>query len=108
MSTLQRTLKSRYEYFEAWLTPKEWATWKKHSVKGFQDLFSCTESEARARRNEYLNEPFPFEAFPTDTIRYMFETTIDRYLSWRNTPQGLGYWQSVALRTRPIRTLKTI
>jgi hypothetical protein len=108
MSTLQRTLKSRYEYFEAWLTPKEWATWKKHSVKSFQDFFSCTESEARERRNEYLNDPFPFEAFPTDTIRYMFETMIDRYLTWVLTPQGVDYWQRVADRRRPIRTLKTI
>jgi len=105
MSMIEHTLSSRYEYFEAWLTPKEWATWKKHSVRCFQDLFSCTESEARARRNEYLNEPFPFEAFTTDTIRYMFETTIDRYLRWRDTAQGVDYWQSVAERRRPIRTL---
>jgi hypothetical protein len=105
MSMIEHTLLSRYEYFEAWLTPKEWATWKKHSVKDFQDLFSCTESEARARRNEYLNEGFSFEVMADENIRYMFETMVDRYLTWRNTPQGLDYWQRVATRILPIRTL---
>jgi len=105
MSAMHRTSPSRYEYFEAWLTPKEWAAWKKHSVECFQHLFACTQSEARTRRDEYLNEGFPFESFPTNTIRYMFETMIDRYLTWILTPQGLGYWQRVAERTRPIRTL---
>ena len=105
MSAMHSTSPSRYEYFEAWLTPKEWATWKRHSVEGFQRLFSCTQSEARDRRNEYLNEGFPFEDFTTDTIQYMFGTLIDRYLRWRDTPQGADYWQSVAERTRPIRTL---
>lgn len=106
MSTMHRTQQSRYNYFEAWLTPKEWATWKKHSVECFQCLFSCTESEAKARRNQYLNQDeFPFEAMASDNIQYMFEAMVDRYLTWRNTPQGLGYWQMVAQRTRPIRTL---
>jgi len=106
MSTLQRTSLSRYEYFEAWLTPKEWATWKKHSIACFQRTFSCTEGEAKTRRNQYLNQDdFPFEAMATSDIQYMFESMIDRYLTWRNTPQGLDYWQGVAERTRPIRTL---
>jgi len=107
MSMVHHTSLSRYQYFEAWLTPKEWATWKKHSVKNFQDLFSCTESEARGKRNQYLNEGFPFGAMATDDIRYMFGTMIDRYLTWRNTPQGLHYWQRVAQRTRTIRILHT-
>ena len=107
MSMVHYTSLSRYQYFEAWLTPKEWATWKKHSVKNFQDLFSCTESEARGRRNQYLNKGFSFAAMATDDIRYMFETMIDRYLTWRNTPQGVEYWQRVANRTRPIRILHT-
>lgn len=105
MSMIEHTLQSRYEYFEAWLTPKEWATWKKHSLKPFQDLFCCTVNEAKGRRNQYLNEGFPFEEMASVNIQYMFGTMIDRYLTWRNTPQGLEYWQRVAQRTRPIRTL---
>ncbi len=84
---------TRYEYFEAWLTPKEWATWKKHTY--------LTSSSRKA----YLSQEIDFDNMLECEIQDDFVEMIDGQLSWSNTPQGLDYWQRVAERGRPIRTL---
>jgi len=105
MSMIEHTFPTRYEYFEAWLTPKEWAVWKKGSIAKIMYNNSVTESEAKKMRKKYLEERHDFEGIRTATRNIMFEVMIDEYLIWRNTAQGLEYWQNVAMRTRPIRTL---
>lgn len=96
---------TRYEYFETWLTPKEWATWKKHSVRQFMNAYGITESEAKEARKRYLNEEKDFDSLDRLTIHTMFDRMIDHWLLWRLTPQGRDYWGTVSQRTAPIRTL---
>jgi hypothetical protein len=94
-----------YEYFEAWLTTKEWRTWKKHSVVRFSYRYSMTQSEARRERDEYLKRDHDFESMTRSQIYNMFESMIDDCFYWCDTPQGTDHWQSVVFRRRPIRRL---
>jgi len=107
MSMFEHTFPTRYEYFEAWLTPTEWATWKRYSLQHFAEI-TDSDREAKELRTEYLNRKHDFDGMPRSQVRLLFEIMIDQYLTWRNTPEGLDYWRRVAIRTRPIRTLKTI
>lgn len=104
MSMFEHTFPTRYEYFEAWLTPKEWATWKRYSLQHFAEI-TDSDRGAKELRTKYLNRKHDFDGMPRSQVRLLFETMIDKYLTWRNTPEGLDYWQDVAQRTRPIRTL---
>ena len=106
MSMFEHTFPTRYEYFEAWLTPREWATWKRYSLYYFAEI---TDSDRKAKelRTEYLNRRHNFNSMPRSEVQILFETMIDEYLTWRNTPEGLDHWQMVARRIRPIRTLQT-
>ena len=94
-----------YEYFEAWLTTKEWRSWKKHSVARFSYRYGLTQSEARRERDEYLKHEHDFDSMTHSQICDMFESMIDECLYWVDTPQGVDHWQSVVFRGRPIRRL---
>jgi hypothetical protein len=103
---MHRTSPSRYEYFEAWLTPKEWATWKKYSLYHFRDMHEpIFDGVPQRKRTEYLNEQIDFDNMLESEAEDEFRDMIDHYLRWRDTPQGVEHWQGVAQRTRPIRTL---
>jgi len=93
MSAMHRTSPSRYEYFEAWLTPKEWATWKKYTTLSV------------SQRDSYLRAEIPFNPNNHPEVCDAWDDMINYNLRWIGTPQGQDYWQSVAERTRPIRTL---
>lgn len=97
-----------YEYYEAWLTTKEWRAWKKHSVSRFSQRYSVPHSEARRERDEYLRREHDFEGMTRSCINRMFDCMIDDYLYWGDTPQGRDHWHDVSQRRRPIRRLQTL
>lgn len=94
MSTMHSTFPTRYEYFEAWLTPEEWATWKRYTHL------------PSSRRKEYLNEQIDFDNMLESEVEDEFRDMINAYLDWSDTPQGNAHWNDVWYsRQRPIRTL---
>lgn len=84
---------TRYDYFETWLTPMEWATWKKYTYL------------RPSGRKSYLNENIDFVNMTKDQIEKDFTDMIDHKLDWSETPQGHLYWSNVYSRTEPVRTL---
>ena len=97
-----------YEYFEAWLTTKEWRTWKKHSISRFSHRYGMTQSEAKRERDEYLRHEHDFESMTRSQINGMFDSMIDDYLYWYETPQGVDHWGEVSHRRSPIRRLQIL
>jgi hypothetical protein len=97
-----------YEYYEAWLTTKEWRAWKRHSVTRFSQRYSVPHSEARRERDEYLRQEHDFGGMTRSLINAMFDSMIDDHLYWGDTPQGIDHWQDVSQRRRPIRRLQTL
>ena len=93
------------EYFEAWLTPKEWATWKKHSLPHFMRRYGVSYREAKVKRKEYLNYVHDYSSWHALSAGSIFSSMIDGLLTWRDTPQGREYWAQVYERRAPIRTL---
>ncbi len=94
MSTMHRTFPTRYEYFEAWLTPEEWATWKRYNPA------------TPSRRKNYLNERLDFDSMTESEVDNDFMNMINEHMVWSDTPQGHPYWREVWLERRaPIRTL---
>lgn len=92
-----------YEYFEAWLTTKEWRAWKKHSVSRFSHRYAVPHSTARQKRDGYLKHEHDFEGMSRSCINAMFDSMIDDYLYWSDTPQGIDHWSEVSRRRSPIR-----
>jgi hypothetical protein len=94
-----------YEYFEGWLTTKEWRTWKRYSVNRIENRYACSTDEARVKRDEYLRKEYDFTSMTRSWIFGMFDSMIDDYIYWVDTPQGVDHWQVVSQRRRRIRTL---
>lgn len=98
---------TRYEYFEAWLTPKEWATWKRYSLRRFSQLYghgTMNLIEARAKRKWYLCEEQVNLSTSRD-INDEWDDMTNRLIRWADTPQGHSYWERVNARTRAVRVL---
>jgi len=95
---------TRYEFFEAWLTPEEWKEWKIHSVKRFKQLHSLTTREARERRDSYLKIDVTHFT-DRQKIQEDWDTMTNRFLRWSDTHQGHSYWSNVNCRTAPCRVL---
>jgi hypothetical protein len=98
---------TRYEFFEAWLTPKEWAEWKKHSVKRFRHMYGLNLQEARARRKNYLNSQLYFDVTDRPRVLDEWDDMTNRHIHWRDTTQGHNHWSQVNSRTAPCRVLPT-
>ena len=99
---------TRYEFFEGWLTPDEWRTYKKHSVSRFSQRYSVPHSEARRERDEYLRREHDFEGMTQSCINRIFDSMINDHLYWGDTPQGIDHWSEVSRRRSPIRRLQTL
>ena len=96
---------TRYELFEAWLTPKEWATWKKHSVTRFMRINGTSRDTAKERRKMYLNEQVNIDVNDTCKLSDEWDDMTNKYIRWDDTPQGHSYWERVNRRFQPVRTL---
>jgi len=96
---------TRYELFEAWLTPEEWKEWKIHSVKRFKQMYSLTTQAARDKRNQYLSRDVWFIATDIRSVRDEWDDMTNRHLRWSDTHQGHSYWSHVNMRTEPVRLL---
>lgn len=97
-----------YEYFEGWLTTKEWRTWKRYCIDRIKNRHSCSTAEARAMRDGYLRRECDFLNMTNSQVFAMFDSMIDDYIYWVDTPQGVDHWQTVSYRRRPIRILQTL
>ena len=95
---------TRYELFEAWLTPKEWATWKKHSLRRFMEIHAVSLHTAKGIRKRYLNEQITIDLSSSFEVNEEWDDMTNRHLRWVATPQGHSYWSSVNNRSEPIRT----
>jgi hypothetical protein len=96
---------TRYEFFEAWLTPEEWAEWKKHSVKRFKQMYSLTTEAARERRNRYLTTDITFVTENIWSVSDDWDDMTNRCLRWSDTAQGHSHWSQVNNRRAPCRDL---
>lgn len=96
---------TRYEFFEGWMTPKEWRTYKKHTVNRLVSTMGVSRDTAKGMRDRYLREEIPFS--PSDRIEIddAWDDMINYRLRWIDTPEGQDYWQRVCNRTAPVRTL---
>jgi hypothetical protein len=95
---------TRYELFEAWLTPEEWKEWKIHSVKRFKQMYSLTTQAARDKRNQYLNRVVWFTE-DREAMLIEWDDMTNRHIRWSDTAQGHSHWCHVNRRTEPIRVL---
>jgi len=94
-----------YEYFEDWLTTKEWRTWKRYCIDCIENRHSCSIAEAKVKRDEYLRKEYDFLNMTRSQVFAMFDSMIDDYIYWVDTPQGVDHWQVVSQRRRRIRIL---
>lgn len=94
---------TRYEYFEKWMTHEEWETWKRLSPSRFKSVHELPNlREARLRRKSYLNKQVEYVCIG-DAIDD-FQTMVNMYLHWSETPQGHSHWYVIHNeRTNPIR-----
>lgn len=97
---------TRYEFFEAWLTPDEWKEWKIHSVKRFKQMYSLTTQAARDKRNRYLSRDVWFIAADRQAVLDEWDDMTNRHLRWSDTSQGHSHWSNVNNRRAPCRTIE--
>lgn len=96
---------TRYELFEAWLTPREWATWKQYCLRRIMRVNAVSRDTAKAIRKRYLNEQVTIDMNNEHEVYDEWDHMTNHYLRWTDTPQGHNYWSNVNSRTAPVRTL---
>ena len=93
---------SRYELFEAWLSPDEWATFKKMLLKAF----AGDSAIRKASRYKYLHKDLEAldQLSPFQKIQSFGE--MINMMVWHDTPEGHSYWRDIYdNRRQPIREL---
>ena len=96
---------TRYEFFEGWMTPKEWRSYKKHTVRRLISTMGVSRDTAKDMRDRYLREEIPFSPSNRIEIDDAWDDMINYRLRWIDTPEGQDYWQRVCNRSAPVRTL---
>lgn len=96
---------TRYEYFEAWLTTKEWRTWKKYTINRLVVSQGVSRNTAKAIRDRYLREEIPFDTNNHPEVCDAWDDMISYRLRWMDTPEGYSHWERVCMRFAPVRTL---
>ena len=96
---------TRYEFFEGWLTPNEWRTWKKHTVNRSIAMQGVSRDTAKAMRDRYLREQTPFDTNNYPEVSDAWDDMINYRLRWADTPEGHSHWERVCMRTAPVRNL---
>ena len=96
---------TRYEFFEGWMTPKEWRTYKKYTVNRLIATQGVSRDTAKAIRDRYLREQTPFDTNSYSEVCDAWDDMINYRLRWAGTPEGHSYWERVNMRTAPVRHL---
>jgi len=96
---------TRYEFFEGWMTPKEWRTYKKYTVNRLISTMGVSRDTAKGMRDTYLREQILFDPSSRLEIDDAWDDMINYRLRWIDTPEGQDYWQRVCNRCAPVRTL---
>jgi len=96
---------TRYEFFEAWLTAEEWATWKKHCLKRIQVMQGVSRDTAKVIRQRFLHNQVSFNPNNAYEVSDLWDELSNRYIRWADTPQGHNHWSNVNNRREPIRLL---
>lgn len=96
---------TRYEFFEGWMTPKEWRSYKKHTLSRLISTMGVSRDTAKGMRDRYLREQILFDPSNHCEVCDEWDDMINYRLRWTDTPEGHSYWERICQRTAPIRIL---
>lgn len=94
-----------YEFFEGWMTPKEWRTYKRYTVNRLIVTQGVSRDTAKAIRDRHLRQEISFDPNIPYQLADAWEDMINYRLRWADTPEGHSYWEQVNRRAAPIRAL---
>jgi len=92
---------TRYEFFEAWMTPEEWREWKRSFVIKVREDQGLSKASAIILRERFLEE----QVFFNGGVKMLrdWRDVVDARIIWSRTSQGHNHWQEVYHRMEPIR-----